>query len=74
MKLASDLRLDLGPAIKERMMIKEWPECPYCGKALESDMLYTELGPRLVLFCICEAFDDIEEQLTKDIEDSFGDD
>ena len=56
-----------GPDIKERKMIKEWPDCPYCQEALMSEMLYTDLGPKLVLFCECETFRDVEEQLKDDV-------
>lgn len=55
-------------------MIKEWPECPYCGEALESEMIYADLGPRLALFCTCEYFEDVQEALERDIRATLGED
>jgi hypothetical protein len=54
-------------------MLHDWPDCPYCGEALESEMLYAEVGPKLAYFCTCEGFKDIEDQLYEDIINSLKD-
>lgn len=55
-------------------MIKDWPECPYCGEPLESEMIYADMGPRLALFCTCEYFTDVQDELYDDIKATLRED